>query len=128
LPNYLSNQEWTMSQSAITRVVPSIRHLDGCENIAASVPCFTHPGGSCDAAITLGTIADVCDEPASIMTVRTIDEDGADAYLNVYGGDFTLSLSPEQARRMAALLVAGADLVELNREHDAAVHAAWASR
>lgn len=117
-----------MSQSAITRVFRSIRHLDGCSETAASVPCFTHPGGTCWATHVLGRVVDDTDESAAVMVARSIDEDGADAYVNIGGADFNLSIDPEQARRLAALLIAGADLVELHRADDAAVHAAWADR
>jgi hypothetical protein len=119
-----------MSQSVITHVLPTIRHLDGCADGAALIPCFTQPGGACHTTHVLGTVADVCDETASVYAVRSVDQDGTDAYLNVaalsYGQD--LSMTPEQARRLAALLIAGAALIDLNRDNDATVFASWSSR
>lgn len=107
---------------AAARLPATAPHLPGCDNAANPVPCYLDRG-ECHATHVLGLPFEVNGAPVSVLLARTLHGTaGADAYVNVgfdeAGGECNLSVSPDQARQLAALLVAAADLADAQRADD----------
>lgn len=113
-----------MSQSATSTI---FRHLDGCMNSHDPIACYT-TGRTCHAAHTIGTIAQVNNDTATISLNRLMHgAHGGDTYTTTgfteAGEDISLCLTLGQTARLIELLQGALALHELYREDDDVLHA-----